>query len=153
VHSDVLNSAVLPKLFAKFGSYLLPQAFPEGSPMHPSYNAGHATVAGACTTILKAFFEESTPFPNPVVPNADGSSRIPYVGEVLTVGGELDKLACDVAYGRNNAGVHWRSDGWESLLSGEKVAIALLRDMKSISSETFPGFRFRSFTGEQLLIQ
>lgn len=36
---------------------LLPMAFQEGSPMHPSYGAGHATVAGACTTILKAFFD------------------------------------------------------------------------------------------------
>lgn len=38
-------------------NYLLPMAFPEGSPMHPSFGAGHATVAGACTTILKAFFD------------------------------------------------------------------------------------------------
>lgn len=36
---------------------LLPMAFCEGSPMHPSYGAGHATVAGACVTILKAFFD------------------------------------------------------------------------------------------------
>ena len=36
---------------------LLPMAFPEGSPMHASYGAGHATVAGACTTVVKAFFE------------------------------------------------------------------------------------------------
>ena len=36
---------------------LLPMAFPEGSPMHGSYGAGHATVAGACVTVLKAFFE------------------------------------------------------------------------------------------------
>ncbi len=39
------------------GTYLLPMAFPEGSPMHPAYGAGHATVAGACVTILKAFFD------------------------------------------------------------------------------------------------
>ena len=39
---------------------LLPMAFPEGSPMHPSYGAGHATVAGACVTILKAFFDSGT---------------------------------------------------------------------------------------------
>ena len=32
-------------------SYLLPLAFPEGSPTHPSYGAGHATVAGACVTL------------------------------------------------------------------------------------------------------
>ncbi|MEM1374181.1 MAG: vanadium-dependent haloperoxidase [Pseudomonadota bacterium] len=36
---------------------LLPMAFAEGSPMHPTYGAGHATVAGACTTIVKAFFD------------------------------------------------------------------------------------------------
>ena len=35
---------------------LLPMAFQEGSPMHPAYGAGHATVAGACVTVLKAFF-------------------------------------------------------------------------------------------------
>jgi hypothetical protein len=40
-------------------SYFLPMAFPEGSPMHPAYGAGHATVAGACATILKAFFDTS----------------------------------------------------------------------------------------------
>ncbi len=37
----------------------LPMAFQEGSPMHPAYGAGHATVAGACVTILKAFFDTS----------------------------------------------------------------------------------------------
>lgn len=38
---------------------LLPMAFAEGSPMHPAYGAGHATVAGACVTIVKAFFDTS----------------------------------------------------------------------------------------------
>jgi hypothetical protein len=41
------------------GSWFLPMAFPEGSPMHPAYGAGHATVAGACVTILKAYFDTS----------------------------------------------------------------------------------------------
>ena len=41
---------------------LLPMAFQEGSPMHPSYGAGHAVVAGACVTILKAFFDTSAVF-------------------------------------------------------------------------------------------
>ncbi|MEM8806593.1 MAG: bromoperoxidase [Cyanobacteria bacterium P01_G01_bin.38] len=40
-------------------TYFLPMAFPEGSPMHPAYGAGHATVAGACVTVLKAFFDTS----------------------------------------------------------------------------------------------
>lgn len=42
------------------GTNFLPMAFPEGSPMHPAYGAGHATVAGACVTILKAFFDTSS---------------------------------------------------------------------------------------------
>jgi len=46
---------------AKNGNVLLPMAFCEGSPMHPSYGAGHATVAGACVTILKAFFDHKYP--------------------------------------------------------------------------------------------
>ncbi|MEC7963995.1 MAG: hypothetical protein VX083_18480 [Pseudomonadota bacterium] len=36
---------------------LLPQVYPEGSPMHPGHGSAHATVAGACVTVLKAFFE------------------------------------------------------------------------------------------------
>ena len=47
------------KGYNKKGSALLPMAYPEGSPMHPSYGAGHATVAGACVTILKAYFDTS----------------------------------------------------------------------------------------------
>ncbi|MEL6767277.1 MAG: vanadium-dependent haloperoxidase [Pseudomonadota bacterium] len=41
---------------------LLPMAFEEGSPMHPAYGAGHATVAGACVTMLKAFFDTGALF-------------------------------------------------------------------------------------------
>ena len=55
-------------------NYLLPMAFPEGSPMHAAYGAGHATVAGACITVLKAFFELS---PNEV--------RTPGLGQPLPV--------------------------------------------------------------------
>ncbi|MEM7500060.1 MAG: vanadium-dependent haloperoxidase [Pseudomonadota bacterium] len=47
------------------GAAFLPMAFPEGSPMHPAYGAGHATVAGACVTILKAFFDTSAVFVKP----------------------------------------------------------------------------------------
>ena len=47
------------------GTALLPMAFQEGSPMHPSYGAGHATVAGACVTVLKAFFDTSAVFAKP----------------------------------------------------------------------------------------
>jgi len=66
----------------------LPMAFREGSPTHPAYGAGHATVAGACVTILKAWFDESFVLPNPVVSNANGTALMAAPGNPrLTVGG------------------------------------------------------------------
>lgn len=41
IHSDVLNSAGAALINQTFGGWLLPQAFPEGSPLHSSYAAGH----------------------------------------------------------------------------------------------------------------
>jgi hypothetical protein len=60
IHPDALNSQALQAVHAVYNSFFLPMAFPEGSPTHPAYGAGHATVAGACTTILKAWFKEDT---------------------------------------------------------------------------------------------
>lgn len=57
-----------------------------------------------------------------------GLQLAPYRGPGLTVGGELNKLASNVAIGRNLAGVHWRSDATESLKLGEEVAIRYLRE-------------------------
>lgn len=130
IHADVLNSPVLRAVNQKYGTFLLPQAFPEGSPTHTSYGSGHSTVAGACTTILKAFFDESDIVRNPKVPNEDGTALIPYVGPSLTVGGELNKVASNVANGRNGAGVHWRTDAVNSLRLGEEVAIGILEEQK-----------------------
>jgi hypothetical protein len=61
-------------------SFLLPQAFPEGSPMHPSLPQGHATVGAACATILKAWFDESFIIPNPKVVNPQGNAVIDAPG-------------------------------------------------------------------------
>ena len=130
IHPDLVASVGMSETFAKWGSYLLPQTFPEGSPTHPSYPSGHATYIGASITMLKAFFDENFVIPAPVVPSADGLSLVPYAGPPLTVGGELNKLASNVAFARNFAGVHWRSDAVEGNLLGERVAIALLRDLK-----------------------
>jgi hypothetical protein len=126
IHNQVLNSQALQKVHQKYGSYLLPMAFPEGSPTHPAYGAGHATVAGACVTILKAWFDEDQQIPNPVEATPDGLGLIPYNGPSLTVGGELNKVAANVAIGRNMAGVHWRTDYTESVKLGEQVAICIL---------------------------
>lgn len=102
---------------------------------------------------MKAFFDESYSFPDPQVPSADGTTLTPWSGEVLTIGGELNKIATNVAYGRNIAGVHWRSDGEESLKLGEQVAIGVLRDIKRSTAEVFPAFRFTGFDGQPRVVQ
>jgi hypothetical protein len=153
LHDDVLNSDVVQKVFSKNGTYLLPQAFPEGAPTHPSYTAGHATVAGACVTILKAYYDESFPIYEPVMPTPDGLELVRYNGPgPLTVGGELNKLAMNIAHGRNMGGVHWRSDATQSMLLGEKIAISILRDQKACYNERFDGFTFTKFDGTKITI-
>lgn len=159
IHDEVFDSAVLPMVFdhnadlnGGQGAFLLPMAFPEGCPLHPAYGAGHATVAGACVTILKALFDESFVVPNPVVPKPNGSDLDPYDGPPLTVGGELNKLASNVAMGRNMAGVHWRSDTTESLQLGEAIAISILRDQRATYNEDFDGFIFTKFDGTQVTV-
>jgi hypothetical protein len=152
LHNDVLSSPALERVFSKYGTYLLPQAYPEGAPTHPAYTAGHATVAGACVTILKALFREEYIIPTPVIPTPDGLALQPYQGPPLTVGGELNKLASNIATGRNIAGVHWRSDAMESLKLGEALAIAILQDQKACYNERFDGFTFTKFDGTRVTV-
>src|SRR5262249_4166301 len=55
IHPAALHSDALARVKAATGSYLLPMAYPEGCPTHPSYPAAHAVNAGAGATALKAF--------------------------------------------------------------------------------------------------
>ncbi len=154
IHNDLTtNSNVLPRILSRFGSYLLPMAFPEGSPMHPAYGSGHSTVAGACATMLKAFFDEDTVIQEPVRvdPNNPGQ-LIAYQGPPLTVGGELNKIVSNIGQGRNIAGVHWRTDAHEANLLGEEVALSMLRDMAGSYGEDFSGFSLTKFDGQQIRV-
>lgn len=151
LHRDLLQAAILDRLQARTGTCLLSSAFPEGSPMHPSYGAGHATVAGACVTMLKAWFDESFVLPSPVEADRDGLALVPYTGAALTVGGELNKLAANVAIGRNAAGVHYRSDYWQSLQLGEGVALTILEEQKATYNEAF-SLSFRRFDGTRVVV-
>lgn len=151
---QILNSVALQRTFDKFHTYFMPMAFPEGSPTHPAYGAGHATVAGACVTILKAFFNESAKIENPVIPTADGLDISPYTGtdaNNLTLGGELNKLAANIAIGRNMAGVHWRSDYYDSIRLGERVATCILAHQRNDYHEPY-AFNFTNFNGEEVTI-
>jgi hypothetical protein len=146
-HNEVQNMTYSDRANDESGQgkrYLLPMAFPEGSPMHPSYGAGHATVAGACVTILKAFFDHGWILdfgagPNVAYePNADGTAlQQVTLSEPLTVEGELNKIASNISIGRDWAGVHYFTDYLESVRMGEKIAIGILEEQKLTYGENF----------------
>jgi len=152
LHPAVLHSDAAARIQAAHGSWLLPQAYPEGSPTHPSYPAAHAVNAGACATVLKAFFDDRVLIDRPVQAAADGARLEEWAGEPLTIGGEIDKLAANIALGRDAAGVHFRSDSVEGLKLGEAVGIGLLADASRTYSERFDGFVLRRFDGTHLRI-
>lgn len=153
VHRDILNSKALAQSFTKFGSYLLPHGYPEGSPIHSSYVGGAASIAGANATILKAYYDEDFVIPNPVVPDPNDPTKvIAYTGEPLTVGGELNKLATNYTLGRGHGGIHWRTDGSAGLALGEAVAISILRDERLGYNEKFAGFSLTKFDGTKITV-
>jgi hypothetical protein len=144
-HANVFNSQALQKSFQKYGTYLLSQPFPEGSPAHPAYPTGHGTVGGACITVLKFFFDGTFTLSNPQVPNRDGTkleawNYDPETGDpgVLTVNGELHKLAHNITFGHGlHGGIHWRSDSDSSMFLGEAVALTFLQDLACTYPESF----------------
>lgn len=191
---DVAKNEAAKRVVKKYKSYLLPMAFTPGSPTHPAYGAGHATVAGACVTVLKAYFQtfetkcdkdgKEVLCPIPFVfdkehnikglkerldNNGDpkpfgaadpihvyetglvGSTQVGVrtklegkVAKQLTIEGELNKLAQNVAMGRSMGGVHWRSDNTRSLILGEALAAEILADITADTNED-EYFEFRTF--------
>jgi hypothetical protein len=153
VHEALLGSQALERSRAKNGTFLLPQVFPEGAPIHSSYPGGAAIIGAVTATLLKAFYDESLPIPNPVQPDpADPTKLIPYQGPPLTVGGELNKLALNYGSGRSAGGIHWRSDAAASYAQGEALVISLLREQKQTFREPFEGFSFTRFDGSRAFI-
>ena len=155
IHSDAVNSQAVAQSFSKYGTYLLSQAFPEGSPMHPCYPTGHGTVGGAAITFLKFFFDENYVIPNPLVPSNDGLSLEPYTGKdagQITVGGELNKLASNVSFGHGiHPGIHWRASTYASNLLGEAMAIGMLQDKAKCYNEKF-SVTFTKLDGNKVTI-
>jgi membrane-associated phospholipid phosphatase len=158
---DVLDSTAVAGVFSKYGTYFIPQAFPEGSPQHPSYPEGHSSMAGACATILKAAFDGSVqfntlPYGKIQVANGDGQSLKYYLGsdrDQITVNGEIDKLASNIGLARDFAGIHWRSDSDAGLLLGEAAALSVLRDQSNnYAGEDFEGFTITKFDGTTVTV-
>lgn len=166
----------------------LPMAFSAGSPSHPAYGAGHATVAGACVTVLKAWFDEEALLTDVFARVNSGATaamtgpKDPPAGTLtllqpgyrstgtnledfcppqsyakadaarMTVGGELNKIASNVAMGRSMGGVHWRSDNTRSLRLGEEIAIEILRKRTAEYAERPVSFSFRTFDRQRVYI-
>jgi hypothetical protein len=152
---SVVNSKAAAAVFARNGAYFMPLSYPEGCPLHPSYPAAHAVVAGAAATVLKWFFDETFVIPHPVTTTDDGRGVVPYTGSdagQMTVGGELNKLASNVGFGRMFAGIHWRQDVEQGMLLGEAVAISLLRDQAHLYNENYTGFTFTGFSGNKVTV-
>ncbi|MFP2900983.1 hypothetical protein [Corallococcus sp. 4LFB] len=163
IHPDLLSSPVLARIFTNNtqlnnrrgltggGTYLLPQAFPEGAPLHPAYGSGHSAYIGAGVTMLKAFYKDF-PIRNPLVANVNGGTVGAYTDGPLMMFDELDKLASNIGVARLFAGVHWRSDHDSAVRLGELVALRTLQDLVRTYHEQFPGFEVRTFSGDTLTI-
>jgi hypothetical protein len=159
IHKDVLDSPALDIMFDMnaetndgTGSYLLATATPDGSPLHPTYPAGHSVMAGAAVTMLKAFFNGDFVIPDPVMPNENGTELLPYTGPELTIESELNKLASNISLGRDVAGVHYRTDGDLGMALGEEYAISVLEELVKTYNEDFAGFSFNKFDGTPVLV-
>jgi membrane-associated phospholipid phosphatase len=161
LHNDVLNSAAVAATFSRFGTYLLPQAFPEGSPQFPAYPSGHATMAGACATLLKAAFDGTVPFTSLtngkiVMSSSDGLSLVPYTGAdaaQITLNGEVNKLVSNIGISRNISGIHWRVDAVYGMLLGEALALSILSDQNNnYPGENFDGFTIEKFDGTTVTV-
>ena len=135
----------------------LPLQIAEGSPTHPSYPAGHAAIAGACSTILKIYFADAawSTLGLGAVESLDGSQLDAYAGADaanMTIHGELNKLASNMSIGRNMAGVHYRKDGDEGMILGEAVAIQYFKDIKDTYNVEIGDITFVGFAGNTITI-
>lgn len=130
----------------------LPMQYAEGSPTHPSYPAGHATIAGACSALLKMYFKDGawSSLGTSAVESVDGIALTNYVGAdvaEMTIHGEIDKLASNMSLGRDFGGVHYRSEGDNGILLGEKVAIQWMIDNAAQSNVNIGTIEFISADG------
>jgi len=152
IHQSITHSEAVDAVYKKTGTYLLPQAYPEGCPLHPSYPAGHAAIAGACSVVLKACFDGTMLLPGCVEPTEDGQSLRPCANYFPTINDEINKLAFNISMGRDWAGIHYRTDCVAGLNLGEAVGISILQDMACTYTEDFKGFSLKRFDGTDIHI-
>jgi membrane-associated phospholipid phosphatase len=146
-------------------TYLLKLQYPEGSPTHPTCPSGHATVAGACITVMKAMFKthdnnySRLPWPVQAKHSLNGDILVNYTeldASSMTIVGELNKLASNSANGRDWAGLHFRHDADGGILLGEQYGERYLVDIAKEYNEStngiFTGWVSERFNGQIVLI-
>lgn len=158
VHADAISSASIDAVkaynLAQGGDNkpFLPLQVAEGSPTHPAYPAGHAAISGACVTIIKLYIADGAFSSTGLTPkeSLDGSTLSTYSGadaSQMTIHGELNKIASNIALGRNMCGVHFRADGDEGMILGEKVAIQWFKDLREQQNEDIGEVSLVKFDG------
>jgi hypothetical protein len=90
------------------------------------------------------------------VPESGGKSLVPTKRpedalDNLTLNGELNKLAANIAIGRSMAGVHYYSDYFESVRMGERIAVGMLAEHLAMQSENSK-VSIETFDGDRLSI-
>jgi hypothetical protein len=171
---NYLTNPILLDIINRNGNAILPLAYSMGSPSHPAYPAGHATIAGAMTTILKAWFNGDSLIEAYVPDVSNGlyggydsinklsGTKLQVYKQVSSgnpqgltgyyrLDDELDKMASNCSYTRAMAGVHYRSDCDGGLLLGEKVAIDILKQ-EVMKYHDDICFRFRKRDGSIIKI-
>lgn len=133
LHPDFLRHAGW--LVERIGGYL-PMLYAGGSPIHPDWPSGHAVLAGAGFTILKAAFADQ--------PFSSASSG--------SLHRELDLAAWLMAFGRSAAGIHTRSSLIAGLMLGQHHALRILTVQTLTSTQPLGDTVILGFDGQLVTV-
>lgn len=88
---------------AKYGTYLLPQAYPEGSPAHPDYTQGHTALCIAGIETIKRFYDTGA-----MIDDVELVNWLPTKNwKKISVNTALDQVCNLIGMGRVMNGVHF----------------------------------------------
>lgn len=127
ISDELLRNPVLNAVRSLNGNVLLSQVYCEGSSLSPSMPSEQAAISGACSTILKFFFDIEHEL-DVYEPDVDGNNLI-NTQMKTTVKNELDKLAYNLGFGTIWSGTQYHIDIIKGLKLGERIAIYHLRDI------------------------
>ena len=125
-----INNEAVIKSFNKYNTYLLPQAYIEGCPLHPDHPKGHFTFARAIVECLKSVFD------NQSMPKLSVNELWDTIiqSEPVMLYDELDSFADQIDLARSYAGVHFLQDEVRKL-NIPRIAEYVNKRMKHLLSD------------------